>query len=115
MSAALLTILNTVLPAVLTIVGTVLATFLIKVAAVAQARWGIEIEAKDREALHSALMSGIRAALQRGLGPGDAVIAALAHAQRSVPDALARLNPSDKVLGNIAEAKLEEAIRAAVK
>lgn len=115
MTAALLVLVNTVLPSVLAIVGTVLSAFLIKAAAAAKARWNIEIEANDREALHSALMTGIRAALQRGLGSGDAVIAAMAHAQRSVPDALARLKPSDRVLGSIAEAKLEEALKAAVK
>ena len=115
MSAALLVLVNTVLPAVLTIFGTVLSGFLIKAAATARARWGIEIEARDREALHSALMSGIRMALQRGMGNGDAVIAAMAHAQRSVPDALKRLQPSNKVLGSIAEAKLQEALKAVIK
>ena len=32
----------------------------------ARARWGIEIEARHREALHSALMTGVRHALARG-------------------------------------------------
>lgn len=115
MSAALLVLVNTVLPALLTIFSTVLSAFLIRAAAAAKARWDIEIEANDREALHSALMTGIRAALQRGMGPGDAVTAAMAHAQRSVPDALKRLKPSDSVLGGIAQAKLQDALKAAVK
>lgn len=115
MSAALLVFVNTVLPALLTIFSTVLSAFLIRAAAAAKARWDIEIEANDRDALHSALMTGIRAALRRGLGGSDAVSAAIAHAESSVPDALGRLKPAAGVVANIAEGKLQDALKAAVK
>ena len=36
-------------------------------AAQAKARWGLEIEARHREALHSALMTGVRHALSEGV------------------------------------------------
>lgn len=97
------------LPIVLTFIAAFLARILAAAAKVAQDRWGIEIEATHREALHSALMSGIRAALSRGL-TGQAVIdAAVVHARGSVPDALAHLNPAAEVLANLAKSKLREA------
>lgn len=71
---------------------------------------GIQIEAKHREALHSALMTGVRMALSK-FGPGAQQIVikeAVAYAYTSVPGALKKLNPPDQVLGDIAQAKLEE-------
>ncbi|RJE87122.1 hypothetical protein [Paracoccus onubensis] len=95
-------------PAVVAIVGTALTVLMNRAATVASERWGIEIEARHREALHSAIMSGIRSALTRGL-TGQAVIsAALEHASISVPDAIRKLAPGPGVLAGIAEAKLNE-------
>lgn len=97
------------LPTLLQFTGLALAWIIARVATVAKDRWGIEIEAKHREALHSALMSGIRAALSKGLSGQEAVAAAIAYAQDSVPDAMERLGPSIQVLSSLAEAKLREA------
>lgn len=73
-------------------------------------RWGIEIEAAHRDALHAALMSGIRTALAEGLQGDGAINAAVAHARVSVPDAIAALSPAAGVLRTIATAKLTAAI-----
>ena len=62
------------------------------------------------EALHSALMSGVRAALMRGLSGPEAVEAAIIHASGSVPDAIKALKPDAGVLTRIAEAKLRDAM-----
>lgn len=99
------------LPLILQAISAILGLLLIQGAGIAKQRWGIEIEARHREALHSALMSGIRAALaqadtaqnQKGI-----IASAIQHASKSVPDAIAALNPSDSVLKSIAEAKLRE-------
>lgn len=90
--------------------GTILTIIMDRAANVARARWGIEIEATHREALHSALMSGIRAALLRGLSGSDAVEAAIIHATSSVPDAIKALKPDVGILNRIAESKLRDAL-----
>ncbi|MFN3647853.1 MAG: hypothetical protein ACK4S2_15325 [Gemmobacter sp.] len=74
---------------------------------------GIQIEARHREALHAALMTGARAAVSRGLPVQQAVDLAVGHAQASVPAAMKRLKPSEPVLRNLARAKVAEATQAA--
>lgn len=49
-------LLNAILPTLLTLIGAILSFILARAADVAKARWNIEIEARHREALHSALM-----------------------------------------------------------
>ncbi len=100
------------LPVILQLIGVVLAALIARAANTARARWGIEIEARHREALHSALMSGITSALSKGLAPRAAVDAAVSYTFRSVPDAIAALDPSPDVLSNLAEAKLRQALAA---
>ena len=74
----------------------------------AWARDGIEIEARHREALHSALMTGVRRALASGLQEREAVAeATVNHVRTSVPDALAALNPAPRQLVDVAEATLD--------
>lgn len=107
---ALSAVWEALLPAILPVIGLVITAILQRAAATAQARWGIEIEARHREALHSALMTGITAALSRGLGTRAAIDAALTYAAGSVPDAIAALAPSGQTLQELAEAKLLQAI-----
>lgn len=110
MSAFLSHFVPAVLPTLLELTGLALGGVLIRGAVVAKKRWGLDIEARHREALHSALMSGIRAALAGGLSGEAAVKAAVQHATRSVPDALGTLNPTAEVLKSIAVSKLREAM-----
>ena len=65
---------------------------------------GVEIEKAHREALHSALMSGAEQALEQGPSVvlADVKRAAINHAYRSVPDAIAALVPGDTVLDTLA-------------
>lgn len=96
------TIIAALEPHIIELVGAVLAAVIGRAAIEAKRRWGIEIEARHREALHSALMTGIRAALGRGLTGQKALDYAIGYAQESVPDALAKLRPAEAVLQLIA-------------
>lgn len=102
------------LPTLLQLIAAVLGALMIRATSLASSRWGIEIEARHREALHSAIMSGIAAALSKGLTGKAALEAALAYTTKSVPDALHALNPSAEVLLSLAESKLREADPRAV-
>lgn len=77
---------------------------------------GIQIEEKHQRALHSAIMSGVRAAVEadgpeRARAAKSAVIAkAMAHAKESVPDAIAALKPGGYVMDRLAERYLNDAL-----
>jgi hypothetical protein len=98
------------IPIILTALSAILTTVLVRGSGIAKERWGIEIEARHREALHSALMSGIRAALERGDDRHSAITSAIEHATSSVPDAIMALDPGPDVLSSIAKAKLREVV-----
>ena len=98
-----------IMPALLQVIGLVLSLLLARAADAARVHWGLDIEAAHRNALHTALMSGVRMALDRGLRGAAATDAAMAHARESVPDAIAALRPTRGVLQNLARAKLAEA------
>ena len=110
------TILNDIvteaLPLLLQGLSALVMLMLMRASSYAKARWGIEIEEGHRKALHSAAMSGIRAALARGLSGKPAMDAAVAHMLASTPDAIAALRPASGVLTSIAEAKLREVLEA---
>lgn len=94
---------------VLPIVATITTALIGWAAAKLRARWGIEIEAAQREALHSALMTGAQLALSR-LGPqapqAALTAAAVEYAERSVPGAMIGLRPAASVLHDLALAKI---------
>lgn len=99
---------------VLPIAGTVTTALIGWAAAKARARWGIEIEARQREALHSALMTGAQLALARlgaGAAPSALTAAAVEYAQGSVPGAISGLRPAAGVLSDLALAKVAALIR----
>ena len=87
------TFMQQLLTAILPAVGVLISAILLYGAAVLKQKTGIDIEAKHREALQSALMNGILFALQRaGWVQGQPVDGLLAQArsyvESSVPDAL---------------------------
>lgn len=102
-----------VMPHVLEIISIFLASMLGWAANAARKKWGIDIEARYRDALHSAMMTGARLALQRGLTGQEAVAEILRHVQISVPDAVIGLDARAEVLGNLANAKLQEIAKEA--
>lgn len=102
------------LPPLLALLAALIGLVLRNAEKIARERWGIEIEARHREALHSALMTGIAAALTRGAGTRAAIAEAIDYATRSVPDAITALDPAPETLQALAEAKLRQAITATV-
>lgn len=100
---------DALLPYVLALIGLALTLLIGWAAAQFTRLTGIQIEARHREALHAALMTGARAALSRGLPVQQAVEHAMGYAQTSVPGAIAKLRPPEPVLQQLARAKLQEA------
>lgn len=72
----------------------------------AKRKWGIEIEAFDRDALHSAVATGVDLVADRVMTNDQKVEAVLDYVGKSVPDALRKLAPSPEVLTSIILAKL---------
>lgn len=96
-------------PYALEIVGLALTTVIGLAANKARQKWGVEIEAKHRDALHTALMTGARLALAKHLTAAAAIELILGYVKTSVPDAIGTLRPPQSVLENLAKAKLEQA------
>lgn len=71
-------------------------------------KFGIEIEARHREALHSAIMSGALRVVELGGDRNEILKEALFYAKRSVPDAIRGLAAEDRILRELAEAKLQQ-------
>jgi hypothetical protein len=97
---ALLSFLSVAVPAILSYIAYIVQGW------VAKAR-----EAKDREALHSALNTGIKsaeAAFTADTTMDDKVQFAINYAHKSVPDAIKNLAPSHEVMTKLARSKIEE-------
>ena len=95
-------------PHLLELLAAILTLIIGWLAAQARARWGVEIEARHREALHSALMTGVRHALARGVHDQAAVAEVeVNYVRTSVPDALRALRPGPQQLVDVANAKLQ--------
>ncbi len=97
------------LPHLLEIINILLACVVGWVANVARKKWGVDIEARHREALQSALMTGARLALDRKLDAMAGLQLILSYVHESVPDAIKALKPPVRVLEDLARAKLQEA------
>lgn len=69
---------------------------------------GVQVEARHREALHSAIMTGIRRNLAGDLSREQIIQEALRYVRTSVPDAVRVLVKDDGILRALAEAKLRE-------
>ena len=96
-------------PGVVELIGLALTGIIGWAATRARAKWGIEIEARHREALQSALLNGARLALDRQLTGRAAIDLVLTFIRSSVPDAIGNLKASPEVLTDLARAKLEQA------
>lgn len=98
--------------ALLGVFGILLTIIINRAAGAFQAATGIAIEREAREALHSAIRSGVEAAIEGGPEAGMDEIKAHAvyHAQQSVPDAIAILVPGDGVLDRLAVRYYREAM-----
>lgn len=107
------TLLNALAPSLLELAGLVVTGLLGWLANTARQKLGLQVEAGLREALHGAVMTGLKLALERATDRDDmdraSVDDAVAYVKRSSPDAVRRLRASDDVLRSLAVSKLPEA------
>ncbi|OAN71539.1 hypothetical protein A8B82_04455 [Sulfitobacter sp. EhC04] len=98
--------------AILSLLGIGLTFILNRLSGTFQAATGIRIQEKHMNALHSAILTGVEAALVDGPEAGLEVIKARAirHVNQSVPDAIKALVPGDGVLDRLAERYYREAL-----
>ena len=99
-------------PGIIDLIGLALTGIIGWAAAAARRKWGIEIEARYREALHSALLTGAQLAMKNELTGQAAIDLVLRYIKQSVPDAIGSLKPSPDVLTDLAKAKLEQVAQA---
>ena len=102
-------------PHILELLGVLLTGIIGWAAAAARRKWGIEIEARYREALHSALLTGAQLAMKNELTGKAAIDLVLRYIKQSVPDAIGSLKPSPDVLTDLAKSTLEQVAQAKVK
>lgn len=102
-------------PGIIDLIGLALTGIIGWAAAAARRKWGIEIEARYREALHSALMTGAQLAMKNELTGKAAIDLVLRYIKQSVPDAIGSLKPSPDVLTDLAKAKIEQVAQAKAK
>ena len=107
-------ILNAATPAIVTLFGFALTYIINSAADTLKAKTGIEIEAKHRDAIHSAAMSAVNVALHEGLSPEEMLERGTAYMKRSVPDAIRHFTPSDEQLRAMVKAKAEQVIGRAL-
>ncbi|MDF3606146.1 hypothetical protein PE067_08395 [Paracoccus sp. DMF-8] len=103
-------IITAITPGLVEILGVLLTGIIAWAASKAREKWGIDIEARHREALQSALMTGARLALANELTGKAAINLILNYVRQSVPDAIGTLNPDPDVLIDLAKSKLEQAV-----
>ncbi|MFG6083935.1 hypothetical protein ACEUZ9_000170 [Paracoccus litorisediminis] len=115
-AAALDTFLTAATPGLLELIGLVIAAIIAWGTKKAREKWGVEIEARYREALQSALMTGTRLALARQLTGSAAMQVILEHVRDvGAPDAVRHFDLDAGTLTNLAEAKLEQGATEKVK
>lgn len=102
-------------PYILELLGVLLTGIIGWAAAAVRKKWGIEIEARHREAMHSALLTGAQLAMKNELTGKAAIDLVLRYIKQSVPDAIGSLKPSPDVLTDLAKAKIEQVAQAKAK
>ncbi len=98
------------------LIGALITALVGFIAAQIKARTGSELDARARNALHSALTTGAMLALARygrkaGVNQDAMISEAINYAKASVPDAIKRLGPVGSVLADLATAKIEAVAR----
>ena len=103
--------LHDIQPALFELLAVILTSVISFVALKVKQKFNVDIEQKYQEDLHKALLSGAKAAWEK-LGPSatnqELIEHAVVHAERSVPDAIKALAPSEDVLGRIAMSKVAD-------
>lgn len=109
-------LIDQVTPYLISLAATILTFLAVKANAYMKVKTGLEIEAINRQALHSALETGVELAIAKATKNKTAATAAqeelvamiVEYVKRSVPDALETLRPSREQLQDMAIAKVEQ-------
>jgi hypothetical protein len=109
MDIILSTVWIAIQPIMPSLLGIVITLIVAQVAVAARKLFKIDIEARHREALHTALETAAQLALDRKLTAQSAINLIIGYVQQSVPDAIKALKPNETVLENLARAKLAKA------
>jgi hypothetical protein len=105
--------LSTVVPALLSFLSVALPALLAWIGSIFQSWKDKQNEATDRQALHSALTTGIQSAEQKyknapNQQSKEKVAYAIDYAKKSVPDAIANLRTSTETLTKLTQSKLQQ-------
>ena len=100
------TVLVAVQPHIVELVSIGVAIVVTNASTYAKRKWKIDVEARHREALQSALTNGALLAISNKKTGGDAVDAVLDYTLDSVPDAVKHFRVSHEKLRKMAQAKL---------
>ena len=103
-------ILEALTPLLINLLALLLSVALAWLSLQAHRHLGVEVEARHSEALHSAIMTGVRRSLAGDLSREQIMQEALHYARASVPDAVRALVKDDGILRALAEAKLREVL-----
>ena len=106
---------ETLAPYLPTLMDLVLIPFIVALCVRGLKMLGLDMEAKHREALHSALTSGAQLALKHELTGKAAIDLILRYVVSSVPDAIKGLGASHEVMTDLAKAKIEQVAQAKAK
>ena len=98
-----------------TLMEAVLIPFVIAICVRGMKTLGLDMEAKHRAALHSALTTGAQLALKHQLTGTAAVDLILRYVVASVPDAIKGLGAGHDVMTDLAKAKLEQVAQVKAK
>ena len=94
-------------PFLLEALSLVLTTVISLAALKIKEKTGLDIDARHREALHSAIMSAVKVSVLTNQSPINKE-AVIAYVKQSVPDAVSKLKASDDVLVQLAESKIRD-------
>ncbi|WP_108482247.1 hypothetical protein [Oceaniglobus ichthyenteri] len=97
--------------AIIALIGLALTIIVNRASAAFTLATGIQIEARHREALHEAIISGVESAMRHGPNEAFGTLRAhvVQHLRESVPDALKALTPGDGVIDRLIERYAAEA------
>lgn len=100
-------------PLLIEALALILSSAIAAAALAVRKHFGVQVGQALQRDLHTALMSGIKAALEDGREAAADVLVdeAIRHARESVPDAFQALKPSEAVLRRLARGKIAEAVR----
>lgn len=100
-------------PLALEAIDLIIGAFVLYMANLIRVRVGIDVSKTHQENIHKALLSGAEAWMHKDATTAREVLVGeiVEYAEQSVPDAIRKIKPPNKVLRRLAEAKLNEVLK----